>query len=53
MFTSRSSALLLFSLRKLEVNQDFNERKQLVREAGGRVESALVEMQSWVSSAYQ
>ncbi len=39
----RSSVLLLFNLRKFEVNQDFMSRRQLVREDGGSLELGLVE----------
>lgn len=48
--SSRSSVLFLCSLKKLEVKQDFVERRQPVREAGLRVERGLEEMYSWVSS---
>ncbi len=37
------SVLLLFNLRKFEVNQDFMSRRQLVREDGGSLEVGLVE----------
>lgn len=41
---SRSSVLLLLSLRKFEVNQDLISLRQRVREEGGRVELGFVEM---------
>ena len=47
----RTSVLLLLSLRKLQVNQDFISCRQSEREVGGRVEVGLVDMYSWVSSA--
>ena len=40
----RTSVLLLLSLRKLQVNQDFISRRQSEREVGGRVEVGLVDM---------
>ena len=40
----RTSVLLLLSLRKLQVNQDFFSCKQSEREVGGRVEVGLVDM---------
>ena len=40
----RTSVLLLLSLRKLQVNQDFISCRQSEREVGGRVEVGLVDM---------
>ena len=40
---SKNSVLLLLSLRKLEVNQDFISVRQEVREGGGSVEFGLEE----------
>ena len=40
----RTSVLLLLSLRKLQVNQDFISCRQSEREMGGRVEVGLVDM---------
>ena len=39
----RNSVLSLFSLRKLEENQDLSSVTQSVREEGGRVELGLLE----------
>ena len=39
----RNTVLSLFSLRKLEENQDLSLVKQSVREEGGRVELGLLE----------
>lgn len=47
----RGSVLSLFNLREFEVNQDFIARRWLVKEVGGREESDLLDIQSWVSSA--
>ena len=40
----RTSVLLMLSLRKLQVNQDFISCRQSEREVGGRVEVGLVDM---------
>uniref|UniRef100_A0A3Q4HBG5 Secretin receptor n=1 Tax=Neolamprologus brichardi TaxID=32507 RepID=A0A3Q4HBG5_NEOBR len=42
--TSKTSVLLLFSLRKLEENQDLISIRQFEREGGGRIELGLEEM---------
>jgi len=45
-----TSVLLLFNLRKFEVNQSLISCKQAQREGGGKVEEGLEETESWVSS---
>jgi len=47
----RNSAVSLFSLRKLEENQDFSSLIQRVREEGGRLELGLLERKIWVLCA--